>query len=95
MTEGQKGEVIILNGEVVKFNYLEVVADHYKYRGAVYNHNSLRHDDGTKSQNIFGECMGNDLVAHPIFAFFIACAEVNTYPSMKYFLKTDDSFMHF
>ena len=31
----------------------------------------------------------------PNFYFFIACTEVNAYLSMKYFLKTDDSFMNF
>ena len=40
----------MVNGEIVKFKYPEVVSDHYRYRGAVDNHNALRHDDGTKSQ---------------------------------------------
>ena len=40
----------MVNGEVVKSKYAEVVADHHRYRGAVENHNSLRHDGGTKSQ---------------------------------------------
>ena len=39
-----------MNAEAVKFKYPEVVADHYKYRGAMDNHNALRHDGGTKSQ---------------------------------------------
>ena len=38
--------------------------------------------------------MGNDLVAHPSFSFFIACTEVNAYLAMKYFFKTDDKFMY-
>ena len=40
----------MVNGEIVKFKYPEVVADHYRYRGAVENHNALRHYGGTKSQ---------------------------------------------
>ena len=39
----------MVNGEVVKFNYTEDVAGNYRYRGAVENHNTLRHDDDTKS----------------------------------------------
>ena len=39
--------------------------------------------------------MGNDLVAHLGFCFFIACTEVNAYLAMKYILKTDDKFMDF
>ena len=50
--EGQKEERRMVNGEVVKFQYSAVVADHYRYRGAVDNHNALRHDGGTKSQII-------------------------------------------
>ena len=49
VTEGQKEERRMVNGEIVKFNYPEVVAYHYRYRGEVENHNALRHDDGTKS----------------------------------------------
>ena len=30
-----------------------------------------------------------------MFAFFIARTEVNAYLAMKYFLKTDDTFMNF
>ena len=41
---------MMVNGELVKFKYPEVVADHYRYRGAVDNHNALRHDVWTKSQ---------------------------------------------
>ena len=40
----------MVNGEVFKFKYPEVVYDHYRYRESVYNHNSLSHDVGTKFQ---------------------------------------------
>ena len=36
------------NGEVVKFKYPIIVANHYRYRVCVGNHNSLRHDGGKK-----------------------------------------------
>ena len=48
--EGQTEEIRMVNGEVVKFKYPEFVADHYRYRGAVENHNTLRYDDRTKYQ---------------------------------------------
>ena len=48
--EVQKEERRIVNGEIFKFKYPEVVADHYRYRGALENHNVLRHDGGTKYQ---------------------------------------------
>ena len=46
----QKEEIRMVNGEIVKFKYPEVVANHYRYRGAVDNHNALRHDVRTKYQ---------------------------------------------
>ena len=39
--------------------------------------------------------MRNHLVAHPSFCFLVACSEVNVYPTMKYFINMDDSFMNF
>ena len=39
--------------------------------------------------------MGNHLVSHPSFYFFITCTEVNTYLAMEYFRKTDETFMNF
>ena len=50
MLGGQKEESRMVNGEVAKFNYPEVVAVHYRYRGAVDNNNAFRPDGGTKSQ---------------------------------------------
>ena len=40
----------MINGWVVKLKYTEVVADHYKYIGELYDHNALRHDGRTNSQ---------------------------------------------
>ena len=49
--ESQKEERRMVNGKVVKSKYPKLVTDNYKYRGAVDNHNALRHDGWTKSQN--------------------------------------------
>ena len=38
--------------------------------------------------------MGNHLVAHPSFYFFIARTEVNAYLAMKYFLEMDNNFIN-
>ena len=85
----------MVNGEVVNFNYPEVVADHQKYRVTVYKHNSLRHDGGTKSQIGLESAWGTTWGGNPSSCIFIACTEVNAYMVMKYFLKMDDSFMNF
>ena len=39
-------------GEVVKFKHTEIVADKYRYRGSVNDHNALRNDGRNKSNNI-------------------------------------------
>ena len=38
------------NEEIFKFKYPEVVVVNYRYRGAVDNHNALRHDGSTNFQ---------------------------------------------
>ena len=48
--EVQKEEILMMNGEVVKFKYIATIAYHYRYREAVDNPNSLSHDGGTNSQ---------------------------------------------
>ena len=50
---------MMVNGEVVKFKYPEVVADHYRYRGGgVENHHTLRHDGRNKSHIGLGIAQG-------------------------------------
>ena len=48
--EGQKEEISMVNREVVKLKYPTIFSDNCRYRGAVGNHNLLRHNGGTKSQ---------------------------------------------
>ena len=50
MPEGKKEEKRMMNGRVFNFKYPGAVVDHYRYREAVENHNSLRHDGRTKYQ---------------------------------------------
>ena len=93
--EDQKEERRMVNGEIVNFNYPEVVADHYRYRGTVKNHNDLRHDDETKSQFGLESRWGTTWWPIWVFALFTACTGVNAYLAMKYLLKADDKFMDF
>ena len=59
------------------------------------NNNTLRHDVGTESQIGLDYAWGTTWYPIQVFAFFIACTEVNEYLAMKYFLKTDDTFINF
>ena len=40
VTKGQKVEIRVVKGEVVKLKDSKYVADHYRYRGAAYKHNA-------------------------------------------------------
>ena len=95
MSEGQKEEKRMVNGEVLKFKDPEVVADHYRYKGAVENKNALTNYGGTKYQFGLESKRGTTCWPIQVFAFFIAFTEVNTYLAMEYFLKTDDKLMDF
>ena len=70
--ESQNEERRMVNWEIVKFQYPEVVADHYRYRGAVENHNALSHDNGTKSQSFLESKWGMIWWSIQVFAFFVA-----------------------
>ena len=37
----------MVNWEVVKFKYSDIVGDHYRYKGSADNQNSLNNDDVT------------------------------------------------
>ena len=56
--EGQKEERRMLNREVVKFKYPEVVAYHYRYIGAVENHNALNHYGKTRPKIVLESAWG-------------------------------------
>ena len=50
VAEGHKEERRMVNGEVDKFKWHEVVSGHYRYRGAADNQNDLMRDGVTKPQ---------------------------------------------
>ena len=83
------------NGEVVKFNYTEDIADHYRYIEVVDNKNNLRHDCRTKYQIGLYITQGKIWWPIQVFSFVIACTEVNVYLEIRYFLKNDDNFMNY
>ena len=85
----------MVNVELVKFKYPEVVLGHYRYMGAVENRNYLRHGGRTKYQFVLDSRWGTTRSPIRVFAFFIACTEVNAYLGMKFFLNTDETFMDF
>ena len=85
----------MVNGDVVKFKYPKVVADHYTYRGAVDNHNSMRHYGRTKYKIVLDSTWGTTCWTIQFFSFFIAYTEVNTYTDRMYLLNTYDIFMNF
>ena len=95
MLEVQKEERILVNGRILKFNYPGVVAYHYRYKGVVENHNTLRYHGRTKSQFGLESKWGTTSWPILVILFFIACTEVNVYLTMKCFLKTDDNFTNF
>ena len=59
----------MVNGEVVKFKYPEFVVDHYRYRGAMENKNSLSHDSKTKPQISLESAWGTTWWPIPVFDF--------------------------
>ena len=58
------------------------------------DHNSLRHDDGTKFQIGLENLQVTIWWPIRMFAFFIACTEVNAYMAMKFFHKIDETFIN-
>ena len=71
MLEVQKEERRTMNGEIVKFKYTEVVADNYRYTGAVENKNDTRHDGGNKSQMFLKSAWRTTWWTIRVFNFFI------------------------
>ena len=93
--EGQKEEIRMVNGEIFKFKYPEVVVDHCRYRRAVDNYDALSCDGGTKYQFCLESKWGTTWWTIQVFPFSIACTEVNVYLAMIFFLNTDDKLMDF
>ena len=91
----QKEEYKLSKRQVLAFKYAEPIALHYLYRVDVYIHIAVHHDGSTK--NKFG--LYNSWIPHRcsmrLFAFFIACTEVNSFLCFEYFLKKDEEFRGF
>ena len=68
--EGQKEQKRITNREVVKFKYIEVVSDHYKYRGEVGNKNDLRNDVRTNYRIVLESSRGTTWLPIRVFIFY-------------------------
>jgi hypothetical protein len=64
----------------VRFKYKEVVANHYKYRGVVDDHNSKRHDGGSGAGLSFESSWSTIRWENRVFAFLL-----DAYLGRKYF----------
>ena len=73
MPGGQKEERGMVNGEISRFKYPDIVADCYRCRGSVDNHDSYRHYGGTKSQIGLGVVLGTTWCPIQVLDLFIAC----------------------
>jgi hypothetical protein len=63
----------------VEFKYKEVIGNHYRYRGAVDEHNSKRHDGGTGAGISLERSWKTMRWENRVFAFILAICEVNTH----------------
>ena len=66
------------------FKYIEVIANHYNYCGAVDKHNAYPHDCGKKHGLSLEETWKTTRWGNCVFAFILAVSEVNTYLAMRY-----------
>ena len=58
-------------------------------------HNTIHHDGGAKDQvGLYNSCTTQSWEIR-VFAFFIACTEVNSFLCLKYFLNKDEEFSVF
>lgn len=75
----------VATGDATKFKYKEVVANHYKYRGAVDEHNSKRHDGGTGDGIGLEASWATTRWENRVFAFILGVSEVNAYLGRSYY----------
>ena len=69
----------------ISFYYTEVTSNHYRYRGAVDNHNAKRHDGLSGAGMSFEESWATTRWENRVFAFILAISEVNAYLCRSYF----------
>ena len=91
----QKEECRFSKRKVLTFKYEEPFDHHYLYGGAMDTHNAMCHNV-RKKQHVG---LNNVWISHRwtirVFTFVIACTEVNSILSLKYFLKNDEYFRVF
>jgi hypothetical protein len=72
-------------GPAVQFKYKEVIANHYKYRGAVDAHNAKRHDGNTGCGMSLEASWTTQRWENRVFAYILATSEVNAYLGRSFF----------
>ena len=78
-----------------EFQYPEVVANHYTYRGSVDDHNNKRQDGGTKQGLSLESTWSTFRWPIRVFTFILAITEVNTYLAWVYFKREKVEFISF
>lgn len=79
----------------VEFRYKEVIGNHYRYRGAVDEHNSKRHDAGTGAGISLERSWKTMRWENRVFAFILAVCEVNAFLARSYFMKETEKQIDF
>ena len=67
------------------FKYMEVIGNHYNYRGAVDEHNTYWRGCGNKHGLILEETWKKTRWENCVFVFILAVSEVNMYLAIRYF----------
>jgi hypothetical protein len=75
--------------DLAMFKYMEVIGNHYKYRGAVDEHNSKRHDGGTGVGVSLEASWATTRWENRVFSFILAISEVNAFIGRRYFDTVD------
>jgi hypothetical protein len=79
----------------ISFKYQEVIGNHYRYRGAVDEHNSKRHDGGGGAGISLEKSWKTSRWENRVFAFVLAICEVNAYLARIYFGKETEVQLEF
>jgi len=89
--DGQRDSVRVSKEDrtMKRFKYTEVVANHFKYRGAVDDHNGKRHDCGSKNGLSLESTWTTNRWENKVFSFILAITEVNAYLAQQYFTERE------
>lgn len=79
----------------VEFKYKEVIGNHFRYRGAVDEHNSKRHDGGGGAGISLERSWRTMRWENRVFAFILAVCEVNAFLARAYFFKASEKQIDF